>query len=567
MIEKLSIKNVALIDSAEIEFSSGLNVLSGETGAGKSVILDSINFVLGAKADKTMIRHGETECFVRAVFRIPETSEAIKALEEMDIESDGLVVVSRKLNDVGKSSIKINGVPVSATMLRQVTSHLVDVHGQSEHFYLLKEANQLKVLDKAVGAEATSLKAEIAKHRGDRRELIEKIRSLGGDEAERERKIDVFRFQIEEIERVNPVDGEEEELLAKQNKLNHMERIVEAVQLASSYLNDERGALNAIAEAKRAIGGISKYDGAYDELCERLESLRVDAEDIGETLSDLEQSTYYDEEEANAVDSRLDALKMIKRKYGGSIEAALAFLQSAKEELALLLHCDEEVEKCSKALLLKEKELFAACEKLTALRKEKAADLEKRIVAELSTLNIKHASFQVEFRPYTMAQIDEAGAEGLDQICFLFSANAGEPLKPLGKIISGGEMSRFMLSVKTQLSDVNEISTYIFDEIDAGISGVTASVVAKKFAQIARNTQIIAVSHLAQIAAMSDRELLIEKVEEEGKTHTLVRILSKEEQVREIMRLIGGGEESNSAKVHALSMLQECEKYKKLCHA
>ncbi|MBO4989308.1 MAG: AAA family ATPase [Clostridia bacterium] len=325
MIEKLSIKNVALIDSAEIEFSSGLNVLSGETGAGKSVILDSINFVLGAKADKTMIRHGETECFVRAVFRIPETSEAIKALEEMDIESDGLVVVSRKLNDVGKSSIKINGVPVSATMLRQVTSHLVDVHGQSEHFYLLKEANQLKVLDKAVGAEATSLKAEIAKHRGDRRELIEKIRSLGGDEAERERKIDVFRFQIEEIERVNPVDGEEEELLAKQNKLNHMERIVEAVQLASSYLNDERGALNAIAEAKRAIGGISKYDGAYDELCERLESLRVDAEDIGETLSDLEQSTYYDEEEANAVDSRLDALKMIKRKYGGSIEAALAF--------------------------------------------------------------------------------------------------------------------------------------------------------------------------------------------------------------------------------------------------
>ena len=537
MIEKLSIKNVALIDSAEIEFCSGLNVLSGETGAGKSVILDSINFVLGAKADKTMIRYGETECFVRAVFRIPDSSEAVKALEDLDIESDGLIVISRKLTDAGKSSIKINGVPVNATMLRQVTSHLVDVHGQSEHFFLLKEANQLKVLDQAVGQEAMALKSEIAKFRADRKQLLEKISSLGGDEAERARRIDVLQFQIEEIERANPVLGEEEELVAKQNKLNHIERIVEAVRLASAFLNDERGALNSISDAKRAIAGVSKYDSAYEDLCERLETLRLDAEDIGETLSDLENTTYFDEGEANAVEERLDTLKLLKRKYGGSIETVLAYLDSAKSELDLLVHCDEEVEKCTKALKATESKLFYSCEKLTACRKKKAYDLEKRLIDELSTLNIKHAAFQVEFRPYGIEQINEVGEDGLDQICFLFSANAGEPLKPLGKIISGGEMSRFMLSVKTQLSDVNEISTYIFDEIDAGISGVTASVVARKFAEIANHTQIIAVSHLAQIAAMSDRELLIEKIEENEKTHTVVRTLSKEERVQEIMPL------------------------------
>lgn len=561
MIEKLLIKNVALIDHAEIDFSNGLNVLSGETGAGKSVILDSINFVLGMKADKSMIRYGASECFVQAVFEVT-SKDALKELEEMDVESDGTVVLSRKMTENGKGSIKINGIPVNATMLRRVTAHLVDVHGQSEHFYLLKESNQLKVLDRAVGEEGESVKTELASLLTQKKIWSEKIDSLGGDESERARKIDVLKFQIEEIQNAKLSVEEEGELIAKRNKLQHMEKIVEAIRLASDCFASDSGIIDRISSAKKSVSSISKFGEEYEIVLNRIESLRLDAEDLSESISDLSSSLYFDEDEASYIEERLDTIKLLKRKYGGDVESVLKYLEKAQNEYDLLCHCDEEIERATAERTKINQTIYKLARKLTDLRKKTANRLEKNVVAELKTLNIKNAQFSIGFNEYDEEDIDNIGQDGNDKICFSFSANAGEPLKPLGKIISGGEMSRFMLALKTQMSDSDEISTYIFDEIDAGISGITATVVAQKFAQISTKKQIIAVSHLAQIASMSDREFLIEKAEEDGKTHTRVKALNEEERINELIRLIGGTKESESARMHAKELLESSKAYK-----
>ena len=285
MLAKLTIKNVALIESAEINFSEGLNVLSGETGAGKSVILDSVNFVLGAKADRTMIRYGEEECFVRAEFAVPSHSSAVKTLEEMDIETEGEIIISRKFSQSGKNSIKINGNTVTASMLRKVTDCLVDVHGQSEHFFLLKEANQLKTLDEVVGGELTEKKKELAVLITDRKSIDEQIAKLGGDEQERSRRLDVLRYQIEEIEEAAWKDGEEEELVQRRNKINNLEKIISALREAVGAFSSDGGVLDGIRMVKRAVGTISRIGEEYESIEERIETLAADADDLSETLS------------------------------------------------------------------------------------------------------------------------------------------------------------------------------------------------------------------------------------------------------------------------------------------
>ena len=562
MLSRLTIKNVALIERAELEFCEGLNVLSGETGAGKSVILDSVNFVLGAKADRSMIRYGETECLVKAEFILPESSKAVQTLREMDIDSDGEIIISRKFSDAGKNAIKINGNAVTAAMLRKVTGSLVDVHGQSEHFFLLKESNQLKTLDSVIGDTVTEKKEEISVLLREKKEIQERIALLGGNEQERGRRLDILRFQIDEIETVDMQEGEEEELLSKRNKINNLEKIITAVREATEALSGERGATDGIRYASRAIVGISRLDTAYAELCDRLETLAGDAEDIVATLSDLADELYFDENEANEIEARLDAIRGLKRKYGADKAEIDGYLEKIRAEYELLSDCEGQYATLTEAKEKIEKKLYKLCCALTELRKTQGKAFCGRVTEELKTLNIASAQFDIQFKEYTFADIDRANTNGLDDICFLFSANAGEPMKSLGKIISGGEMSRFMLAVKTQLSDVNEISTYIFDEIDAGISGKTAKVVGEKLAKIAKNTQIVAVSHLAQIASMSDREFLIEKQEESGKTLTKVYALSEAEKTKELVRLLGGNEGDEYAIKHAEELLKQAKEYK-----
>lgn len=557
MLKTLYLKNIALVDEAEIAFSEGLNVLSGETGAGKSVILDSIDFVLGAKADKGMIRSGQSECSVCAEFTCePELLRPV--LEELDLEESDALLIVRRLNADGRGSLKVNGCPMTATMLRKLTSQLVDVHGQSEHFFLLKEANQLRLLDQIAGTEQE--RAEVASLLKERRAYAEKLSSLGGDEGERERRADILRFQIDELENAALKEGEEEELTALRTKYQNAEKILGGLRTVRDALLSDGGASDAVNTAHRGLISIEKY-GDYAALSERLESALAEIEDIGETAESLAEELDIDEREAERVENRLDEIKSLKKKYGGSVEEALNFLSRAKEELQLLENSAEECEKLKALLDGNAKKLYSACEALTEKRKEGAEGFTRRVTEELKTLNIPSARFEIAFDPYSEEDLPRANAEGLDRVKFLFSANAGEPVKELGKIISGGEMSRFMLAVKAQLSSIGTIGTYIFDEIDAGIGGKTARVVAEKFADIAKTTQIIAVSHLAQIAAFADRQFLIEKKEEGGRTFSRIRPLEEEERAGELVRLLSG-EQGGSALMHAEELLKNARAYR-----
>lgn len=558
MLRSLYLKNIALVDEAEIVFSEGLNVLSGETGAGKSVILDSIDFVLGAKADKGMIRSGQSECSVRAEFTCdPELLRPV--LEELDLEESDSLLIVRRLNTEGRGSLKVNGCPITATMLRKLTSQLVDVHGQSEHFFLLKETNQLRLLDQIAGTEQE--RAEVASLLKERRSYAEKLSSLGGDEGERERRADILRFQIDELENAALKEGEEEELTALRIKYQNAEKILSGLKTVRDALLSDGGAADYVNLAHRCLISIEKY-GDYAALSERLENVLAEIEDIGGTAESLAEELDIDEREAERVENRLDEIKSLKKKYGGSVEEALGFLARAKEELQLLENSAEECEKLKTLLESNAKKLYSACGMLTKKRKEGAEGFTRRVTEELRTLNIPSARFEIAFELYSEEDLPRANAEGLDRVKFLFSANAGEPVKELGRIISGGEMSRFMLAVKAQLSSIGTIGTYIFDEIDAGIGGKTARVVAEKFADIAKTTQIIAVSHLAQIAAFADRQFLIEKKEEGGRTYSRIRALEEKERTEELVRLLGG-DKGSSAVLHANELLNNARAYKR----
>ncbi len=562
MLSALTIKNVALIEHAEIQFEEGLNVLSGETGAGKSVILDSVNFVLGAKADRSMIRYGETECMVKAEFELPENAKAVQTLRELDIDSDGEIIISRKFSEGGKNAIKINGSPVTVAMLKKVTDSLVDVHGQSEHFFLLKESNQLKMLDGVVGASITEKKERLNELLKERKEIEGQMALLFGDEKERSRRIDLLQFQIEEISAAELKEGEEEELQAKRNKMNNLEKIISAIQEASEALSGERGALDALRFAGRSVNQISRLDEEYEKLYDKIESVCADAEDIAETLSDLGDSLDFDENEAMETEARLDVIRTLKRKYGADKREIDEYLEQISKEFAFLSDCEGQYAMLCERFTSIQKKIYKLCQEMTKLRKEHGKAFCERVTEELKTLNIEKAQVDIQFNEYSEEDVDKANHNGLDEISFMFSANAGEPMKPLGKIISGGEMSRFMLAVKTQLSNLNEISTYIFDEIDAGISGKTARVVGEKLARIAKHTQIIAVSHLAQIAALSDSEYLIEKREQTGKTLTEVFALDEKAKIQELIRLLGGTEKDEFALKHAEELLKQAKEYK-----
>ncbi len=556
MLQKLFIKNVALISEAEIEFDGKLNVLSGETGSGKSVILDSINFVLGSKADKTMIRYGEQEAIVRAEFCVDENSEAVKKLEEFDIESDGLISITRKFSLDGKGSIKINGVSVTAAMLKAVTLHLVDVHGQSEHFFLLSEDNQLNVVDGICGEDVGVIKSELADLIKNKRGLKAKIAELGGDGAERERKLDLLEYQIKEIENADLKEGEFDELKTRRNIIANTEKILSSISGGASALNDDGGALDCLSTAQRAITGISSLSDNYAKMEERLEEVYAEISDICETLTDYADELTFDGREAEEIDERITLIKNLRKKYGADEKDILNFLEDSRAQFDLLSDGANAVEKYNKQISECDEKIYALCKKLTNKRKFASDKFCNDVTAQLKTLNIPDAQFSVKFAEYDEQTANLQSLNGSDNISFMFSANKGEPLKPLNKVISGGEMSRFMLAVKTVLKDVNGISTYIFDEIDAGISGYTANAVAEKFVRIAENTQILAVSHLPQVCAASGAQFLIYKENSGDKTVTKVKRLDEESKINEIIRLTGSVN-SEAAKIHAKELIAQ----------
>ncbi len=557
MLKRLYVKNVALISEADIEFDRGLNVLSGETGSGKSVILDSINFVLGCKADRTMIRYGENEAFVRAEFVLDKDSEAVKILNSYDIETDSDIIVSRKLSIDGKGSIKINGDSVTASMLKSITQHLVDVHGQSEHFFLLSEENQLKLVDSLGGTEIDGIKTELSALISEKRQLKSKINSLGGDESERARKLDLLDYQINEIRAADLREGEYQELKSRQQILLNVEKIMSAINEARNILGGDGGCGDGLVSSMHALNGITAIDESYLQIYNRLEGVSAEIDDISETLTDFADNLLFDESEIKQIGERLELIKTLIKKYGADEKQIISYMEKAQAEYEAISDSATLIEKFNRQISVCDEKIYLLCSRLTNLRKATALHFSESVVKELKTLNIPDAQFGVKFNEYDRTTADLQNVNGSDVISFEFSANKGEPKKPLNKVISGGEMSRFMLAIKTQLKDLNGISTYIFDEIDAGISGFTASTVARKFIDISKHTQILAVSHLPQVCAASDAQLLIYKVEENGKTITKVKKLTQGQKVEEIIRLTGGNAISDAARLHAEELINQ----------
>lgn len=556
MLERLYIKNVALIDEADVEFDSKLNILSGETGSGKSVILDSINFVLGSKADKSMIRYGTSECVVKAEFTVDADSEAARVLEELDIECDGAVIISRKLTLDGKGAIKVNGNTVTASMLKRVAAHIVDVHGQSEHFFLLSENNQLSVIDTLCGEKLKDLKQNLCEKLALKKQYLNKISALGGSEQARAQKLDLLSYQIKEIESAEITVGETEKLKAKKRLFDNAEKVITSINAIKQILSNDNGCIDLLSAACKQASYIADVDEEYSKISERLENLSIEADDLSETVSDIADNFSFDEGEARAVDERLNLIKSLIKKYGSDEEQVLNFLDNARTQYDELNDAAAELSKIGKLIEKVDAEIYSICQNLTAMRKSKCEKFCAAVEEQLKSLNIPNAKFFVDFTPYTYDDF-EVNSNGADKICFMFSANKGEPPKPLGKVISGGEMSRFMLAIKTQLKGLNGISTYIFDEIDAGISGVTARTVAEKFVAISADTQIIAVSHLPQVCAAASAQYLISKSDGGGaKTVTSVKRLTRDERIDEIIRLTGSIK-TEAAKIHAEELLKQ----------
>ena len=548
MLKSLFIKNIALISRLSVDFDERINVFSGETGAGKSIVIDALEFLLGAKADKSLIRHGESEAVVEGVFDIGGNEEIKRILTDY-FEDDDELLLSRSMTVAGRSEIKINGRAATLSMLRDVTQRLVDVHGQSEHFALSKVSTHLELLDKFGRGEVAQKKEEFGISYSKFLALKKELASFGGAEGERERLLDLYGFQIAEIEDAALFDGEEEELTAKFALVTNAEKIATSINSAHLALSGDEGAVNALSLARDYLSNVDNLDGRFSELKERLSSCLIEIDDVSETLADMEEELDFDDKEADRIAERLEKIKSLKRKYGKSFAEIEAYLERTKNEYKRLSNAAEEISRLTFEIEKEKENLAVLGKKLTEARKLAAKSFSEKIVEELKSLGMENASFSVAFKDGSFDEL--LTKDGLDSVEFMFSANLGEPLMPLVKVISGGEMSRFMLGLKSITAGLDNVGTLVFDEIDSGISGKIAHVVAEKFIKLSKTCQLIVITHLPQIAATGDKNLLITKGVADAHTQTSIKALSKEEKIFELVRLSGAKEHTAAATANA----------------
>ncbi len=566
MLQSLRIKNIALINEATVEFNKGLNILTGETGAGKSIIIDALTFVLGERADKSLIKNGCDFAKVEAVFDVDITNENIKAFFNLiECEPENTVIITRHLNLLGKNDCRVNGEIVTLNMLKKLTTHLVDIHGQFDHQLLMDVKTHIKMLDLFAGSKVCAEK-EILKGHIEKLNLITKeINLIGGVGEDRVRNIDLLNYQINEIELAELKVGEDEELNKTKTKYLNSAKLVENLTSAVEALYDGNySSLNSANSAISTLNYISNLDDELNNQKIRLTNVKYELEDIAETLKDYLKSVEYSEDELNEIEERLDLIKDLIRKYSksNSILGVLEYLEEAKSQLNKLVNADAELAK-----LLKQKKevlsnIFKCCENLTKIRKKSANELTEKLLVELKELGMEKSNFEVAFNnDYNLENIeDKFTSNGADNIEYLFSANAGVPVKSLNKIISGGELSRFMLSFKCVVSGSDSFKTFIFDEIDTGIGGNVGKILGKKLYKISTNNQVFCITHLAQIACFADSHYKVQKYEKEDKTCVDVKPLGKEEIYIELDRMIGGG--SEYSKLHAIEIVNESLDYK-----
>ena len=543
MLVVLNIKNFALIQELSVEFGAGFNILSGETGAGKSILIDTIDYVLGGKFSKELIRYGEDKTYVEAIFDM-ENDEIYTLLNDLNIENDELLVVSRETTISGKSIIKVNGKTIVLSQLKRIREKLLDIHGQHQNQSLLSKGTHILYLDEYNSENISPLleQFEIVKNRHS--QIEDKINELKGND-DREKILDYIKFQIDDIEKAKLKPGEEEDLREQYNILANAEKISSSLINSYNYLNNNPQG-NSVLELLSKV--ISEFSHSEMHL-EKIKDKRVQVEEAYYLLEestrdirDIANEIYYDENELAAINERIYEISLYKKKYGDSIDEILKFLEKLKNQYDEFINSEEIILNLKKELSVIEKDMSEIGVKLHEFRCMSAKDLEVRIKEELSYVGLEKAIIKIDVN---LSEI--ANSRGYDDVQFLISANPGEPLKPLEKVLSGGELSRIMLALKCVFVDKDKIPTLIFDEIDTGISGAIGKRVGEKMYQVSVKHQVLCITHLPQIAALSDNHYFVSKKVENGKTFTQIRMLNEQDKVCEIAKMIGGDNLSDVA--------------------
>lgn len=558
MLINLHVKNLALIKEADVDFSKGLIVLTGETGAGKSLLLGSVNIALGNKVSKDIIRTGAQFALVELTFQVDEVCAS--KLKQMDIfmEEGNIITVSRKISE-SRSVSKINGETVNVNVLKKVMGMLVDIHGQHEHQSLLYVSNHLNILDKYAKKEMADILKGLSAEYGNYTELKSRLSSYNIDEAQRMREIEFSMYEVNEIENANLIPGEDEELEEQYKKLSNSENIVETLSSVYGLIGYDsmQSAGELISKATQEISSISNFDEKINGFKETLFDIDSVCRDLSAEISDYTGELEYDPREVSRIGERLDTINHLKLKYGKTIDDILQYQDKKQSYLDELNNYSEKIDQIKGLITESREKLQVLSERASKMRKTAAKELENSITDALKDLNFLSVDFKIN-----ITKKDKITDKGFNNVEFMISTNPGEPVRPLAKVASGGELSRIMLAIKSLLAGEDEIETLIFDEIDTGISGKTASMVAEKLAKISANHQVICISHLSQIAAMADSHYLIKKDMEDNSTATNIVKLTREESIKEIVRINGDGTMTDAAIAHAIEMKDMADRTK-----
>lgn len=555
MLELLHIENIAIIEAADIEFAPGFNALTGETGAGKSIVIDSLSAVLGQRTSRELIRTGADKAFVSAAF----SGVAPELAEELGIqpEADGTLLLQREIQTDGKNVCRVNGRPVTVSQLRALGARLLNIHGQHDGQQLLDEEQHIVYLDSFGKTEKLKETYTVKYKRFT--DIRRQIQSLQMDEAEKARRVDTLKYQIEELRRAKLKPGEEEELTTRRGMLRNAEKFLDAVAGADYALNGDDsggGALSALRQAQDALGAVRHLDDGFGQLYERLSEAYSEVYDIAATVEDKRGELDVSPGELDRVEGRMDQLYRLKKKYGATVEDMLDYLERCQTELAQIEDAGDTLERLEHEMSRAEKETRQAAQALSDARRAAAERLTEQILTELQQLDMGKIRFAVDFAEKPL------DGDGMDAVRFLMSANTGETLRPIHKIASGGELARIMLAMKNVLSEQDHVGTMVFDEVDTGVSGRAAQKVAEKMARISRSKQVLCVTHLPQLAAMADTHFSVEKGEKNGRTYTEVRRLEREQRRQELARLTGGSHVSQTMLDGAEELLEQAEAFK-----
>jgi len=565
---ELKVKNFALIDELSMQFSEGLNILSGETGAGKSIIIDAVNMAIGERADREFVRSGCNKCTVQAVFRVSKNSVILERTDELGIEKneEDIIILMREIYSNGRSVCRINGIIVTRGALKSVSEKLIDIHGQHNHQSLLNQNSHIDILDSFGGKSIQEQASKVASKYATLALLKKQLNEISVDEKERMRKIDMLKFQAREIDESNLTIKEEEDLNSQKKLVINAEKIYSALansyeKLADSDLN--LAILDNLAFITQNLGDVKTFDSELKKFYDSFEEVQFKLQDLAWEIREYKEQVEFDPNIIDEIEERLDIISRLKRKYGISVKEILEYRKKIVNELEDLINSDAKIDKLKEEVEITEKELEKLSVSLSETRKFVSLTLNKSLMKILEELNMKKVSFSISIKQLKSENLKyKLTSRGIDTVTFLISTNVGEPLKPLSKVASGGEMSRIMLALKTILADTDKIACLIFDEIDTGVSGRTAQIVGEKLYQISRNHQVVCITHLPQIACLADSHFLIEKITNDTATNTKIDKLNKNKIILEIGRLLGGKLTEITLK-HAKEMIDQASSKKR----